>query len=110
MNRNIRIDYPEFIENYINNNTEQGDKVLLTVRYNGRNKPSATLTLTTRAGKKEKDITPYFHDKPNFVSPYNGETMGYSDWVEYIELFAGAEIMQVCSASLRNFEYKVELV
>ena len=103
----------EYMELEINGNTDPGDTVILSVKYNGKDQPNVVLDFqgispTLAASRVKKVVLDnYLPPKPNTMSDTNGDSSGFLDCKAYIERYLGVEVVGICKATNKNFEFRV---
>lgn len=110
----------EIVGLLVSERTSQGDLVIMTVKYNGDDKPDVVLDFQTtdpdkKRSKTTENITDWLEDKPYYQilddvtgKPITGARKGSNSWPEYVDNQLGPAIQSITKAGGRIFTFQVD--
>ncbi len=97
----------EVVGDLVDFESEYGDSIKVTVKYNDFNKPQVIFRVNKwNSDPKDIEITSFLPETPNFK--LNDESRGYDTWKEFFNDPAGfgPMVQSVIRGAGRNFEYE----
>lgn len=107
-------DLLEAVGDVVTGFTDQGDTLVLKVRYHGFRRPDVSLVPHSFSSEHKSSnkvpisITHLLHPELQWTHPDSGEITSYQSWSDYIETFVGPEIQQIVETGRRIFVYEAE--